>query len=108
VIVEPAVGPTGPGFVVLDIGGDVGAAIVYAPPTLAGAELEIRRAGEPWTGHHAIVRGRYLSVGVKYAALFDRLESGGYQVRVRDDPAGGPLPTFNVTGGRVTEVRFAP
>ena len=36
---------TGQGAVALDIGDDVGALVVYTPPTLAGAELEICPAG---------------------------------------------------------------
>lgn len=56
----------GDGAVVLDIGGDVGALVVTAPPQLAGAEIEIcpagRRSGVPdeggtwwvgeWRGDH--------------------------------------------------------
>src|SRR4051794_36596730 len=36
----------GQGSVVLDIGGDVGALIVSAPPALAGEEIEICPAGQ--------------------------------------------------------------
>jgi hypothetical protein len=104
---EHAPAPCGPGAVVLDIGGDVGAAIVYAPPSLAGAELEIRRLGERWAGHYVAVRARHLSAGVMHAALFDRLEHGRYQVRVRSGQAGEALRTFEVVGGRITEVRLA-
>ncbi len=38
---EPAAGPSGPGTVVLDLGVDVGALILYAPADLDGAEVEI-------------------------------------------------------------------
>ena len=37
------------GSVLLDIGGEVGAAAVHVPASLAGAELEIRPVGEPWS-----------------------------------------------------------
>jgi hypothetical protein len=103
---EHASATCGPCPVVLDIGGDVGAAIVYAPPSLAGADLEIRRLGQRWAGRHVAVRARHLSVGVMHAALFGRLERGRYQVRVRGGKAGEGLRTFEVVGGRITEVRL--
>jgi hypothetical protein len=104
---EPTLAPSAAGSVVLDIGGDVGAAIVHAPASLTGAELEIRRAGDPWEGRHVAVRARELPLGVINAALFDHLEQGRYQVRVRSGEAG-PLLPFDVEGGRVTEVHFTP
>jgi hypothetical protein len=94
--------PSQPGSVVLDIGGDVGAAIVAAPAALTGAEIEIRQHGAPWDGTHVAVRARHLPSGVTHAALFARLTPGGYQVRVRGGSREGPVTTFEVEGGRVT------
>ena len=48
-IAESLPEPPGPGAVVLDIGGDIGGAVVYAPEALAGSEIEIRRAGASGT-----------------------------------------------------------
>ena len=90
----------------LDIGGDVGAAIVHTPPSLIGAELEIRRLGDPWEGKHVAVRARHLPTGVGAAALFDRLYHGTYQVRVRNRDSRQRVYTFEVTVGRVGEVRL--
>ncbi len=91
---------------VLDIGGDVGAAVVRAPASLAGAEIEIRRVGEPWEGRHVSVRARHLPSGVVHAAVFEALDRGDYEVRVRGAAAGNPACTFEVLGGRVTDQDF--
>ena len=51
--VEARHGPSGPATVMADIGGDVGAAVVYTPSrALAGHEIEIRPAGAR-LGRHA-------------------------------------------------------
>ena len=100
-------GPSGPGSVVLDIGGDVGAAVVYAPASLAGAEVEIRRRDTPWDGTHVAVRARQLPTGVTYAALFGALAQGSYEVRVRHGEPDGPLAVFDVAGGTVSTVRLS-
>jgi hypothetical protein len=93
---------------VLDIGGDVGAAIVYAPASMTGAEVEIRRRGEPWAGRHVAVRPRRLVGGTTHAALFDRLERGAYEVRYRDSGGNGPVQHFDVDGGRVITLPLTP
>ena len=99
-------GPSEEGSVILDIGGDVGAAIVHAPASLAGSEIEIRRCGAPWHGTHVAVRARHTQGGEVYAALFPKLARGSYEVRVRGD-AGGPVSSVAVEGGRVIEARLA-
>ena len=90
----------------LDIGGEVGAAVVHAPVSLAGQEVEIRRRGTSWDGTHVAVRERHVRGGVLYAALFPGLSRGSYEVRVRDD-ADGPVAALEVDGGRVSETRLA-
>jgi len=99
---EQLPGPSGPGTVVLDIGGDIGAAIVFTPPSGEGSEIEIRRAGEEWDGTHVAVRARHLPAGTRHAAVFEGLERGRYEVRLRDD-ATGPRRSFDVEGGRVAQ-----
>jgi hypothetical protein len=96
--------PSGPGSVVLDIGGDVGAAAVFVPTSLAGAEIEIRRDGDPWAGRHVAVRERQLPDAAVWAALFPTLDSGGYEIRVRHGELDGPTSRFTVAGGRVASV----
>ncbi len=98
-------GPSEKGSVVVDIGGDVGAAIVSTPASLLGSEIEIRRCSTAWDGTHVAVRERQVSGGVMHAALFSGLESGTYEVRRRDD-AASPVATFKVEGGRVSAARL--
>jgi hypothetical protein len=99
-------GPSERGSVLLDVGGDVGAAIVGTPASLVGSEIEIRRDGAPWDGTHVAVRARDVSGGVVHAALFYGLGEGRYEVRVRGD-ADGPATGLAVQGGRVTQTRLS-
>ncbi|MDQ2839058.1 MAG: phospholipase [Actinomycetota bacterium] len=96
------------GTVVLDIGGDVGAAVVVVPPALTGLEIEIRAEGDDWAGVHTAVRERELPRGGSLqAAVFESLPSGHYQVRVRHGDHGvTPTVSFAVHGGHVTEVAW--
>lgn len=96
------VGPSEKGSVLLDIGGDVGAAIVRTPASLVGSELEIRRRGTVWDGTHVAVRARHVAGGEMYAALFSGVEQGDYEVRLRADVAS-PVLALTVQGGRVSE-----
>jgi hypothetical protein len=75
--------PSGPGTVVLDIGGEVGAAVVLAPASLEGTEIEIAGVGLPWDGTHTMIRARAVDPGVVHAGVFDTLRAGRYLVRVR-------------------------
>jgi hypothetical protein len=76
------------GSVVVDIGGDVGAAMVRAPAAVDGSEVEIRRCGTAWDGAHAAVRARHIPDVVIHAAFFDGLGHGNYEVRCRGRPGG--------------------
>ena len=99
-------GPSEEGSVVVDIGGDVGAAIVSTPASLVGSEIEIRRCHTTWDGTHVAVRERQVAGGVMHAAFFPGLAYGTYEVRLRGD-AVGPVTAFTVEGGRVSATRFA-
>ena len=100
-------GPSEEGSVVVDIGGDVGAAIVSTAASLVGSEIEIRPSGAAWDGTHVAVRERHISGGVTHAALFPGLAFGTYEVRLRGD-AAAPVTTFTVEGGRVSATRLTP
>jgi hypothetical protein len=93
------------GSVVLDIGGDLGAAIVHTPANLVGSEIEIRHEGTPWDGTHVAVRARSIPGGEVYAALFPGLRQGRYEVRVRGDEEG-LVAGVDVVGARVRETRL--
>ncbi len=102
--------------VVLDIGGEVGALILYAPAELSGAEVEISLPGAgPRT--HSIVRERRIERSASgrrtagrhaapsgpgdtavYAAVYPGLPAGVYTIwRDAQTPAG----TVQVEGGQV-------
>jgi hypothetical protein len=98
--------PSAAGSVVLDIGGDVGAALVYLPGSLAGREIEIREVSEPWQGQHVAVRERLLPDATVWAAVFPSLRAGGYEIRVRGGDPAGPTTRLSVSGGGVTALHW--
>ncbi|HUC14350.1 MAG TPA: hypothetical protein VMS00_07845 [Acidimicrobiales bacterium] len=98
---EPLPEPPGVGAVVLDIGGEIGAAIISAPSRLGDQELEVRPLGAAWDGTHVAVRECRLPGGTRWAALFGSLRQGSYETRLKGDGAS-PVLVFEVTGGRVT------
>jgi hypothetical protein len=94
----------GQGPVLLDIGGDVGAAVVVLPAGLAGAEIEARPCGGDGHHHfpHVGVVARPLPDGsVVHSAVFGELPAGSYELCER--PAGPVRLRLAVTGGAVTE-----
>jgi len=93
-------GDAGPA--VLDLGREVGAAVIYTTAALDLAEIEIKPRGGEWNGDHTAVRRRPGRPPV-YAALFPALRQGRYDVRVRGT---GPALTLDITGGRVTEAKM--
>jgi hypothetical protein len=98
--------PTGPGTVLVDIGGAIGAAVVTTPVALADEEIEIRPEPGEWTGRHVAVRPRPLPDRTIHAAFFESLTEGPYVVRVRFGPEGAVEVPVVVTGGRVTQVAW--
>ena len=66
---EPVAGPSGPGTVVMDVGGDIGALVLYTPAGMDGREIEISRDGDPGARRtHARVRLRHMPAATTYAA----------------------------------------
>jgi hypothetical protein len=98
--------PSQPGTVLVDIGGEVGAAAVYVSPSLADEEIEIRAIGDEWAGSHVAVRERLLPDGSVWAAFFPALTEGDYEIRVRFGRPEGPTGKLSVTGGRVTSLHW--
>lgn len=90
---------------VLDIGGDCGALVVWMPASLDGTELELRPVGASWQGRHTAVRPRDLGIGRRLAAVFGTLEAGRYQLRVQgsDTP---PVTDVEVVGGAIAETTW--
>ena len=101
---EPVAGPTGPGSVVVELGADIGALILYTPPGLDGEEIEISRDDEPG-GHrtHSQVRARPLPGQTRYAAVYPGLRAGRYTIW-RDERT--PAATATVAGGQVSSCHW--
>jgi len=98
---EPVAGPSGPGTVVLELGADIGALILYTPADLDGAEIEISRDDLPPGAHrtHSQVRQRHMPSAVIYAAVYPGVPEGHYTIW-RDEHT--PATTATITGGHVT------
>jgi hypothetical protein len=103
-VVEVPPGPSHAGSVMADIGGDVGAAILYVPEDLAGLEIEIRRVGHAWDGTHTAVRERHVKDTIIWAAFFGSLLFGSYEARVRGDQT--QTVVVEIVGGHVAETSW--
>jgi len=97
---EAIAGPSGPGTVVLDLGANVGALVLYTPAALDGLEIEISLEDVPGARRtHSRVRPRHTAAGTRYAAVYPGLSAGRYTVwAATRDPAGAVV----ITGGCVT------
>ncbi|TCB99914.1 phospholipase [Micromonospora zingiberis] len=96
-----AYGPTGSGAVLLNLGGETGALIIYTGRQLLGREIEISlvgRDGDPRT--HSAVRERQVRDGTFHSAVYPDLQSGVYTVWWDEE---APAGTVTVTGGVVAE-----
>ncbi|HWE56354.1 MAG TPA: hypothetical protein VG435_12640 [Acidimicrobiales bacterium] len=94
----PRCGP--PDTVVLDIGGDVGALILYASAECAGREVDLTPVGADRSHHvHTMIRRRRLATRDVFAGVYPELTQGRYTVWGTDAPLGD----VEVVGGRVAE-----
>jgi hypothetical protein len=101
---EPSAGPSDPGTVVMELGADIGALILYTPASLDGSEIEISLDGDPGARRtHSQVRPRHLPTVTRYAAVYPNLRAGQYTIW-SDDLS--PAATATVTGGQVTSCRW--
>ena len=99
----PVAGP--PDALVLDIGCDTGALIVYAGEAWVGAELDVTRSGEPRSHHcHLMIRRLRVAGRDVFAGVLPSLDTGAYTVW---DPGGAELAAVRVEGGRIGEVAAA-
>ncbi|MBV9132921.1 MAG: phospholipase [Chloroflexi bacterium] len=86
--------------VVLDIGGDVGALVLYTSPALHGHEIEVAPLGSDARRVHSAVLERSIGGRTVYAAVYPELQAGDYEVCCADST------TFTIVGGAVSEVRI--
>ncbi len=92
---------THPEHVVLEIGGELGALIVYTDPVLHGKEIEISPRGEDERRSHKDVLERSRAGTPSFAAVFDRIEEGAYTLWVDGSARARDVA---VAGGSVTEL----
>lgn len=90
-----ATGVSGPGSVVLDIGLDVGALVLYTAAEWCGREVDL--TGPVST--HTAIRERSVAGRRFYAGVYPGLPAGEYHLHLGD----APTPA-QVQGGRVTEI----
>ena len=104
---EHGLGPSGLGTVVMELGGDIGALVLYTPAEMDGDEIEISRDDEPGAGlarrTHSQVRPRHMGTVTRYAAVYPGLAAGSYAIW-RDERARAA--TVSIAGGQVTSCRW--
>jgi hypothetical protein len=90
-----------PEFVVLDIGGDVGALVIHADPGLHGTEIEISPAGDDARRNHKEVLERRTEAGTAFTAVFDGVPAGEHTLWMHGEPVARGV---SVQGGSVAEL----
>jgi hypothetical protein len=97
---EPVAGPSGPGTVVMELGGDIGALVLYTPAGLDGREIEISRDEDPGAKcTHSQVRRRDMADATRYAAVYPDLPAGTYTIWTDEQNAAASVV---ITGGQIT------
>jgi hypothetical protein len=88
----------------MEIGGDVGALVVYTADALAGHEIELAFRGDDHQFVHTAVRERRLPDATIYAGVFPAVPAGEYTLLSIHS-----LPALDVSveGGRVAEVTWS-
>jgi hypothetical protein len=92
---------THPEAVVLDLGGDVGALILYADPSMLGVEVEISACEEDDRRSHKEVLEREINGEPAYSAVFDNVRAGRHTLWLHDVARERGVI---VTGGAVAEI----
>jgi hypothetical protein len=87
--------------VVLELGEELGALVVYADAALLHEEIEISPAVDDARRSHKDVLERLVNGRSIHAAVFDRLERGAYTLWHRGEPIARRVA---VAGGRVAEL----
>jgi hypothetical protein len=85
---------------VLDIGGNVGALVLYAPEEMVGAEIDLVATGPSPRRTHSQVHRRTANGRSVCAAVYVALTEGRYRL---SSPAGLPAEV-EIRGGEVTEI----
>jgi hypothetical protein len=97
---EPVARPH-PEPVVLDIGGKIGALIVYSIAALVDTPIEVSPTGADDERFHQHILERPMPGGTSYAAVFDKIREGSYTLWLHGEPR---VRDFNIVGGEIAEV----
>jgi hypothetical protein len=100
---EPAQVPAPGSSPVLDIGGEVGALVVYLPASTPSGELEACPVDRPADRFHTGVHQRSVGFGsgLAWTAVFPEVVEGSYHLLA---PDGSPLARVTVAGGTVHQL----
>jgi hypothetical protein len=90
-----------PETVVLDIGQDVGALIIYTVPELRGREIEVSPRGSDRKRVHVEVLERRINGVPVFAAVFPGLRVGHWDIW---DKGPSPSASVAIVGGEVATV----
>jgi hypothetical protein len=90
-----------PESVVLDIGQDMGALIIYGDAELRGKEIEVSPLGSAATRVHVEVLERRVNGRQVFASVFPKLRAGDYDIWLHSPT---PRGTASILGGEVTTV----
>lgn len=86
---------------VLDIGGEVGAVVVYLDSQTRSGEIEACPVDAPADRFHTGVHHRAIAHGFAWTAVFPEVVEGAYHLL---DDDGAPLAAVTVTGGTVAQL----
>ena len=86
---------------ILDIGGDIGALILYTGAGYAEREIEVSLEGHDEHRTHTAIHERRTSAGAVYAGIYPELRAGRYRIWA-DRP--GLTDHVTIVGGEVAEV----
>jgi hypothetical protein len=90
--------------VMLELGDDVGALLLYTGPELHGREVEISASGTAGRRSHKQVHRRMVQGRTVHAAVFDQLGAGEYTLWLDGFPQASCV---HVDAGAITEVDWA-
>ena len=93
-----------PEYVVLDIGGEFGALVLYTPPDLHGREIEISPVGQNSQRVHTAVLERIVAGRSVFAAVYPRLAAGTFRLWFDEDPTRPN--TVEIEAGQVAELHW--
>lgn len=99
--VDPGPNSGPPETLVLDIGGDVGALLLFAEEKCLGWEIDLTPVGVPRSHHmHTMIRRRRAAEREYIVGVYPELTEGTYTVWGVDDQ---PLGEVIIIGGQVSE-----